>query len=179
MYEFTAKFDKYFLEIIRGCPLSLMPLMQAVTTLGNPAVVLAIFAGVALYGFKVSHWRLIQSSFVVAATIGLDSILKLIFHRARPNTQYVQDMLVQTFSFPSGHSCASMIGYGTLAYFALKLVPGIGGVVLAVLLVLLILAVGVSRVYLGAHYPSDVVAGWTVGLLGLMIIIFIIKPFSL
>lgn len=179
MYEFTAKFDKYFLEIFRGWPLALMPLMQTVTFLGNPVTVLVIFAGLGLYGARLHRWPLVYTALTVAGAIGVDSILKLIFHRARPHTQYAHDMLVQTYSFPSGHSCASMVGFGTLAYFAIKLLPGWLGIFIACLLAMLIGLVGISRVCLGAHYPSDVVAGWVVGAVGLLIIIFVIKPFAL
>jgi undecaprenyl-diphosphatase len=68
---------------------------------------------------------------------------------------------MKTHSFPSGHACGSAVAYGAIAAVT-------GSPVIAIVVTVLVLLIGISRIYLGAHYPSDVVAGWLIGILGLM-----------
>lgn len=108
----------------------------------------------------------LTAGLVLAATL-LGSILsaqaKLLFARPRPD---LVDHLVEVrgLSFPSGHATNSAIIYLTLALIISQVVPGrrtrayIIGVA-----VLLAGIIGISRVYLGVHWPSDVLAGWTIG----------------
>jgi undecaprenyl-diphosphatase len=93
----------------------------------------------------------------------LDTVLKVAFERERPALRdpAINEM---TMSFPSGHSMGSLIGYGLLAYLVvLTARPKWLRVVAVVGLALLVLAIGFSRIYLGAHYPSDVIGGYIVG----------------
>ena len=97
----------------------------------------------------------------------LNESLKLHFHRARPRVPWsIGDE--HTFSFPSGHSLFAVVLYGTLAYLALgrgrSIAWRLGCVALATLMPL---SIGVSRIYLGMHYPTDVLAGWLAGVLWL------------
>jgi undecaprenyl-diphosphatase len=97
----------------------------------------------------------------------LNLVLKQVF--ARPRPVFAQPLLVaRDFSFPSGHAMMSLIGYGMLAYFAVLLTrswrlrtAAIGGATLLVLLI------GFSRLYLGVHYLSDVIAGYAAGMVWL------------
>jgi membrane-associated phospholipid phosphatase len=112
-------------------------------------------------------WGRRRPAIVLAAMMALDplvvAILKDVFARTRPP---VGTMLVAPpsgLSFPSGHATAALLFYGLLALFAiLGAAPGwkkalmVAGALGAAFLV------GVSRVYLGVHFPSDVVAGWAV-----------------
>jgi undecaprenyl-diphosphatase len=111
-----------------------------------------------------------------AATIGINAIIKLLFQRDRPETGYVEEMLIHSYSFPSGHSAGSMVVYGLVAYLALHSLPAPWGMIVAILLGILILSIGISRIYLGAHFATDVLGGWLIGAIGLAIIILIIKP---
>jgi len=96
---------------------------------------------------------------VIAGGMSLNWLLKLAFQRQRPDFHHALDSL-SSYSFPSGHACGS-----TLLYCAIVLLlansrwrwPAIAGASLMITLV------GLSRVYLGAHYPSDVLAGVCVG----------------
>ncbi len=151
-------------------------LMIFLSVLGHPIVTLGIGAAVIALGTVKSNARVIYAGLAVFATIGLGSILKLFLQRDRPLTEYVAHMLFSTFSFPSGHSVGATIAYGLLGYLGWQMLPQPWGVIAAVLATVLIIAIGVSRIYLGAHYPSDVVAGWLLGIAGLIVIIFIIKP---
>jgi len=103
---------------------------------------------------------------VVAASVGgaLSQILKSVFGRARPDV-VPHLVTVASTSFPSGHSMLAMVTYLTLgalmARFATR--RRIRTYCIGVSLVLA-LVIGVTRVYLGVHYPTDVLAGWSAGL---------------
>lgn len=98
-------------------------------------------------------------------------ITKNIATRARPpilNALYVEP----TYSFPSGHATVAMTFYGLIAYFLIKAVKSWKTKV-AILLgaAFLVFAIGFSRIYLGVHYPSDVLAGYSLGLLWITTVI--------
>jgi len=102
-----------------------------------------------------------------AATIGLASLgnesLKTLMARARPD---LLDPIVEErgFSFPSGHSALGMVAWGILGVLVMRSRPplGVRRAIVAALVVLIGL-IGVSRVWLGVHFPTDVLAGWTAG----------------
>ncbi|GAB1538425.1 hypothetical protein NUACC21_10860 [Scytonema sp. NUACC21] len=98
--------------------------------------------------------------------IGLNYLLKERFGRARPA---LWDRIVHVghYSFPSGHAMMSMVIYGFLGYTLAKQFPQHRGKIFAAT-ILLIAAIGFSRLYLGVHWPTDVVAGYAVGLLWLI-----------
>lgn len=92
-----------------------------------------------------------------AVVIGLDDLLKIIFARDRPTI--LDKIEIPTgYSFPSGHSMSAMGLWGVVAAVVILLYPRGKGPVIAVVGVL-IAAIGFSRIYLGAHWPSDVVGG--------------------
>jgi undecaprenyl-diphosphatase len=138
--------------------------MYTITFLGNGqmiAVLTLVAVIVALVAGRPREAVLIVLA-VVAGTLFFE-VVKLVVHRPRPPLEDAR--IVQgDFSFPSGHSTLSATFYGTVAYL---LTPAIRRDSLKVLVWvaagLLIVAIGVSRVYLGVHYPSDVLAGWVAG----------------
>ncbi len=100
----------------------------------------------------------------VAGAGVLNVLLKGIFVRPRPTFPdiYYQEI---GFSFPSGHAMLSVVLYGTLAYVIGKTLPSRRArIVLAVGAAIIALIIGFSRIYLGVHYLSDVLAGWSAGL---------------
>lgn len=112
--------------------------------------------------------------FTVAAGAGglvLIDVMKLFFARPRPlhPLLYRED----TFSFPSGHATFSFIFYGTMAYFIwLTDLPKSWKYIIMTFLVLLSLAIGLSRIYLRVHYPSDVLGGFALGYSWLFLMIY-------
>lgn len=87
-------------------------------------------------------------------------------------------MVLETYSFPSGHAASSVVIFGLIALIAWHLLPQPYASIAVGLLVALIVLIGISRVYLGAHYATDVLVGWLVGAVGLAIIIWIVRPFA-
>lgn len=92
----------------------------------------------------------------------LTEALKWLFHRPRPNENPL--IPADGFSFPSGHALMAVVFYGAIAYLLfINLSPSPLRRLATAGLTLLILLIGVSRVYLGVHYPSDVLAGFAAG----------------
>lgn len=106
-----------------------------------------------------------------AALIGggvLDGVLKLVFRRQRPET--AMDFLSKmSWSFPSGHSMGSLVTYGMLAYLLVVAFKGRHRLQIAAMTgaIIMICAIGFSRLYLGVHYFSDVLGGYSAGALWL------------
>ena len=176
MFSLFSNFDNRISTKIALWPQWLSSYMHTVSFIGLPIITLSISAIIVLWGITHTNTRLWMAGATAIATIGLNAVAKLTFQRERPATGYVEEMLIQSYSFPSGHSAGSMVTYGLLAFLALHALPGPWGVICAVVLGLLILSIGISRIYLGAHFASDVIGGWLVGAIGLAIIILLIKP---
>jgi membrane-associated phospholipid phosphatase len=142
----------------------------AVTQLGGSQALLAVTLSATLW--LLLRRRVAHAALMVAALAGgevLNAALKGAFERPRPS---FADPLATAagFSFPSGHAMVSLTVYGALAFV---IAAGMGGrrgqaLVLASALAL-VLAIGFSRVYLGVHYASDVLAAYSAGLAWLML----------
>ncbi|MES2876188.1 MAG: phosphatase PAP2 family protein [Patescibacteria group bacterium] len=154
------------------------PFFEFMTMLGDPVSIIVVTIGVMCAGLYTSSMRLVLSGAIIPLTVVTGAILKMLFERARPLTEYAMNMKLQTFSFPSGHSSGSMIAYGLLAYIAFTKLPAPWNYVTATALMAIPLFVGLSRVYLGAHFPSDVIAGWLLGASALILVVFVLRPFS-
>lgn len=109
---------------------------------------------------------------------GLNQILKYILQRPRP-TEY--RLIEETgFSFPSGHSMVSMAFYGYLIYLICKYVKNKDlKWISIVLLSILICSIGISRIYLGVHYTSDVLGGFLISLSYLIVYTLIVNRYLL
>jgi undecaprenyl-diphosphatase len=121
-------------------------------------------------------WRRMKNDavLVVAAALGgvaLNEVMKLYFKRLRPDLPWAF-VHEQSFSFPSGHSVLAIVMYGIIVYKTLdKLHSRWARTALMVAAFLMVVGIGVSRVYLGVHYPSDVAAGYFVGAVWLAAVI--------
>lgn len=140
--------------------------MIDITALGGvtvlPIVVLIAAGFLAVRRLWLTMWLVLVATITGSIAIGL---VKALVARARPE---LTDHLVQVTSesFPSGHAANSAIVYLTIAALIVQIVEGRGArtYILAVT-ALLVTLIGISRVYLGVHWPSDVLAGWSFGTL--------------
>lgn len=165
----TAGFTQHFDEIVLNwlaanrTPM-LDSVMLEITTLGTGLVLVVVILVASVFLWLTQHkWSVYV---LLLGTIGgtvLNTILKFHYHRPRPTI--VQVASVHTTSFPSGHSMSSLVAYGSVAYLVGRLgsTPRLKRTTW-LLAALVILAIGISRMYLGVHYPSDVIAGYLAGL---------------
>lgn len=138
--------------------------MRGLSLMGSEAV--AVLLVLVLLGVAVQRrWGAVVA---LLLTVGgaqmLNNVLKDLFHRTRP-APVAGIIPAQAFSFPSGHAMVSAAFYFFLAYLGWQLLRGWKRYLLAGCLMLLVLLIGVSRLYLQAHYFTDVVAGYLVGFL--------------
>jgi undecaprenyl-diphosphatase len=148
-------------------------IFTVVSALGSPATMAAIGAGGAL--LLLVRRRLVVLTAWVGAFGGaglLTLVLKNIIQRPRP-VDATTFLYAMSFSFPSGHALGSLVGYGMLAYLigSMSIESAKERVRLGIATAVLVLAIGISRLYLGLHYFSDVVAGYAVGVLWLSVCI--------
>jgi undecaprenyl-diphosphatase len=145
-------------------PVWLQEAMRDITALGGPAV-LALTVG-AVWGYLLMARQFAMSWLALGSALGgllVASGLKLVFSQSRPDVAF-HATVASGYSFPSGHTMMSAVVYLTLAALLARLVPRtrlrlyvMGSAALLSGLV------GVSRVYLGVHWASDVAAGWAAG----------------
>lgn len=125
------------------------------------------------FSFKYRSELLFLSLTILGSAI-LNEGLKQIFHRERPESKYLIEAV--GFSFPSGHSMAAFTLYVTLSYLLLKhtksIIVQIGMILFTIFMILMI---GISRVYLGVHYPSDVIGGYLTSALWVSFSIFLYR----
>jgi membrane-associated phospholipid phosphatase len=135
----------------------------ALTQLGSSTFTLMMAAAIAP---ALRRQRALLVGWLVAffGGVALEGLLKAVMQRTRPPyaTAYLHNA---SYGFPSGHAMASTIGYAMLGYLVSRLADLRGWRRTSVYVgaALLIAAIGLSRVYLGVHYPSDVVAGFAAG----------------
>jgi membrane-associated phospholipid phosphatase len=125
-------------------------------------IALAVAAWLAWRGRRADSWLVVLGS---AGVLLLGPVLKVLVERPRPELRE-HVVAVDSWSYPSGHSLNSMAVLGLLTVLAIRERPGAARrVLLGAVGGLLVLMVGFSRVYLGVHWPSDVLAGWLIGAL--------------
>jgi undecaprenyl-diphosphatase len=141
-------------------------LMVNITALGSaPVLVLFIFLGVGLFLCFRRYGNAALLVVAAAGAAGLTALVKFYVDRARPPHPYPLALPEMSHSFPSGHSTASAATYLTLALIVAEVVPiRRVRVYLITTAFVLTFLIGISRVYLALHYPSDVMAGWGLGL---------------
>ncbi|MBZ9772957.1 phosphatase PAP2 family protein [Mesorhizobium sp. CO1-1-8] len=151
-------------------PLWLQGAMRDITSLGSGSVLVLIVTAVIVYLLLIR--RPATALFIFVAVAGgqvLSSLLKAGIDRPRP--ELVSHLVNETtLSFPSGHAMLSAVTYLTLGALAARFLPGrTTKIYVLSLAVLTTLLVGISRIYLGVHWPSDVLAGWCAGFVWAML----------
>ena len=142
--------------------------MRGVSELGEPGF--AIPLGLLLAAILIWRGRARSAVTLAAAAVGgevLNAILKAIFHRPRPEAFFGLPQ-PEHYSFPSGHAMVSVCFYGALA--AILAAGGARGAAYWALGIAAPLVIGFSRVYLGVHYPTDVLAGYAAAIVWLTIL---------
>jgi undecaprenyl-diphosphatase len=163
---YTQQFDEAVLRWMERHQTPLLErLMVEVTMLGTWIVVLSIVSIAGLFLWLTQH-RYSATLLLVATAggIGLNSILKIGFSRPRPQV-FEWGTHVSSSSFPSGHAMSSAVVFITVAYLAARLQKTHRARLATLAIAAFIVAsICFSRMYLGVHYPSDVIAGVIIGL---------------
>jgi undecaprenyl-diphosphatase len=148
-------------------------IFSMISALGSPAAMAVIGASGALLLLLRRNWLILAAWVAAFGGAGLLTvILKNVIQRPRPPGA-AEFLFGTTYSFPSGHALGSLVGYGMLAYVigSMWVDSRKGRVRIVVATAVLVIAIGLSRLYLGVHYFSDVVAGYAVGVLWLSVCI--------
>lgn len=169
------EFDKLAFSLFKIRTPLLTKIFLIITNLGSPYVLIVL----TLLSFLLKNKKL---SFIITGNLGLITIinqaLKFIVKRPRPSDLF---LIIETgYSFPSGHSMVSLSFYGLLIYFIYKYFKNKKlKIFLITFLFLIIILIGISRVYLGVHFVSDVISGFLLSLSYLIIFIKVINKFIL
>lgn len=168
---------KILVEYLRND--NLTTFMKLVTKLGNTEVVIPLTIVTIIFTiFKIKNKKLSLS--ITLNLIGItliNQILKHIIKRDRPIGYRLIEM--SGYSFPSGHAMASMAFYGLLIYIIKRLGKNkyINNLLITINIAIIIL-IGVSRIYLGVHYLSDVITGYSISIIYLFIITKILNKYK-
>ncbi len=163
-------FDNYIINLFKYKSDILTNIMKIITFLGSALsiILLTVLLIIVVNGKRNKILILIN---VIVTTL-LNQLLKNVFQRGRPIDSIIEE---SGYSFPSGHSMVSMAFYGFLIYLVYKSNIKYKGLIIGLLSVLIVL-IGISRIYLGVHYPTDVIGGFTLSLSYLLLFIDITKP---
>jgi undecaprenyl-diphosphatase len=152
-------------------------LMNGLTTMGATLIVLPVLLVV---GGGLLVVRRYGAFVFLAVSLGgsmlIDSIMKLIFERPRPKLDYAA--VLPDYSFPSGHAMNGVAFYVAIALIFWSVFGRRVGVIALIAAAFLAFGIGVSRIYLGYHYLTDVFGGWLAGITWLLIVgaVFRIRP---
>lgn len=170
-----TRFDARTIAAVQGAETpTLTTVMTVFTWIGTgwPLIVLTAAVGFFLYAALGHRGEVALLIAAVGGSALLNAALKPVFERERPMIYRLAE--APGFSFPSGHSMMAVGLYGALAFILWRHLPGrVGRASLIAGALLFVLGIGVSRVYLGVHYPSDVLAGylasgaWLAALIGI------------
>lgn len=150
-------------------------LLKDISFLGNHRFLIpANLILIAYFLFKKNYWWAIRTAAVALSSLGIMSLLKNLIQRVRPPMPIVNG--ITNYGFPSGHAFMSIAFYGLLIVIAVRFISNkTQRWVIISFLVILILLIGFSRIYLRVHYTTDVIAGWSVGILWMTACLFILE----
>lgn len=163
--DWLTPFDNFTTTMIRSVFPTLNSYFLWITKFANPLSLALICVALVIILLRGKYYAealwLSLGTGIIAGVV--NPLIKLLFLRERPSLEHL--VTENSFSFPSGHSTGSMIFYGTLIFLvplfltnkkAQRTVQG--------LLIFLIVMIGISRIYLGVHFPTDVLGGFCIGL---------------
>ena len=171
----AARFDDWARSGIHRFASPAMTLaMRGVTILGGPLVLFSLSLIVSVGFFVKKNYRamILLLTTMVGSSL-LNEVLKNSFHRTRP-LPFFDITTPNSYSFPSGHALMSFCFYSSIAaLISARSKSRAAGVTAWALALLLIAAIGISRIYLGVHHPSDVVAGFAAAFIWVMFIVIV------
>ena len=166
-------FDNFIYNIVINLQSDFMTnVMKGITFLGSVKFIIIINVLLFIYSMVKKKYNLLLITISSITSPIVNNILKVIFKRPRP---IIINMIEEgSYSFPSGHSMISILFYGSIIYLLNKYKIKHCKLI-SIILSMLILLIGISRIYLGVHYPSDVLGGYLTAGLCLTIITLIYK----
>ena len=138
-------------------------IMLLFTMAGSAAFFITTAVFLVLLSVLYPRW---QAGWALSLCLGGSALLNTLFKQifARPRPDILPVVSATGYSFPSGHAMIALCFYGMVAYLISRHLPGfVGRIVLFVLTGVFVMLIGISRIYLGVHYPSDVLAGYAAG----------------
>lgn len=161
--------DNYIYNLIKGfISPKMTPIVKFITEFGNYTVMIPVIILFYLFNKDKSFNRYFTINLVAIFTSNF--IVKNIIRRDRPID--INLIIENGFSFPSGHSMVSFAFYGFIIYYVYcSHLSKLGKTIIISILTLLVLIIGLSRIYLGVHYASDVIGGFVLALVYLIIFI--------
>ncbi|WP_223587828.1 phosphatase PAP2 family protein [Neobacillus bataviensis] len=155
-------FDRVVIQMIQDqeSP-GLTSVMKTFTFIGSASFVIILSLVLMFFLYKVLHHR-IELILFITAILGsacINGILKNLFQRVRPDLHRLIE--IEGYSFPSGHAMSAFTVYGIITFLLWRHIPSKWGrSILIIFSIVMILSIGISRIYLGVHYPSDVIGGY-------------------
>ncbi len=171
----SDELDRRLLDLVYQRDVSWLDLpLRFASHLGSIYWIAPALGALGVYALvRGKRWPLLIVASAGGAAL-LNFLLKLIFARERPEIY-----LARGYGFPSGHAMISFCFYSALALgLAAKLRSRLSPLLLFAATALLLIAIGLSRLYLGAHYPTDVIAGYAAGLVWLSLVYLLFKQRS-
>src|SRR5688572_26405371 len=170
----TARFDAFVRDGVNSFATSMLTQLAILLSFIGDWPFLTIL-GLAIFGFLLYvKWKREAVIFLITniGELTLNLSLKLLYQRERPEALF-EYAVPNSYSFPSGHALGSFCFLGILAWlFAANVKSTMGKIEIYVSAALLVLFIGLSRIYLGVHYPSDVLAGYVVAFVWTLTVIF-------
>lgn len=148
-------------------------IMDFVSFVGSPTFLIPVIAVLTIYLLYKKQFYI--SKLLLASSLGswiLNNLLKLLFNRTRPLDFFLVEQ--GGLSYPSGHSMVSMSMYLTIGYLLIKY-RNANSKVTHTIATILVFVMGISRLYLGVHWPTDIIGGFIMGYLYFRISIKLIK----
>ncbi|KDA51857.1 hypothetical protein L963_012 [Leuconostoc mesenteroides subsp. cremoris T26] len=168
-----CQFDIFFQQLIQHRGTFTTLFFTYITQAGNMTVIIVVSVIVSIFlAYKHCYRELLFLSVNIIFSAGIiTQVLKHMITRVRPQPQLIQE---SGYSFPSGHSMAAILLYGSLIILInYHLKPSLFKTASVIVLTSLIIIIPISRVYVNVHYPSDILAGLSLG----YVLLFISKYF--
>lgn len=152
----------------------LTKIMIVISHLGGEAVIISVITLVIFFLIKKHYRELFFLASLLIMSVVISHGLKLITQRSRPDIAPL--ITVNNYSFPSGHAMNSFVFYTAIAYLVFQKFRNLKlSLIISSIAGVLILLIGISRIYLGVHYATDVIAGYIMGFWWLVTVIVLEK----